>query len=146
MGLDADVLRMVAANEADWDARAALHAASEFYARPAEFWFADYEWEDLGALDGRDVVHLQCHLGTETVAFARRGARTVGLDLSAKSLEEARRIAVKADVDVEYVHANVYDAPTALQGRKFDVVYTGKGARFATCRIWRRGLRLSTSC
>ena len=97
MGLDADVLRMVAANEADWDARAALHAASAFYDRPAEFWFADYEWEDLGELDGRDVVHLQCHLGTETVAFARRGARTVGLDLSAKSLDEARRIAAKAE-------------------------------------------------
>src|SRR3954453_12187013 len=106
---------MVGANEADWDARAALHAASEFYDRPAEFWFADYEWEDLGDLAGRDVVHLQCHLGTETVAFARRGARTVGLDLSAKSLEEARRIAAAAGQEVEYVHANVYDATEALQ-------------------------------
>src|SRR5882757_3227326 len=119
---------MLAANEADWDARAALHAASEFYDRPAEFWFADYEWEDLGPLDGLDVVHLQCHLGTETIAFARRGARTVGLDLSAKSLEEARRIAAEADAKVEYVHANVYDAAEALRGRQFDVVYTGKGA------------------
>jgi SAM-dependent methyltransferase len=128
VGLDADVRRMVAANEADWDARAALHAASEFYDRPAEFWFADYEWEDLGPLEGRDVVHLQCHLGTETIAFARRGARTVGLDLSARSLEEARRIAAEADAKVEYVHANVYDAAKALQGRQFDVVYTGKGA------------------
>ncbi|TDU82426.1 methyltransferase family protein [Kribbella voronezhensis] len=128
MGLEADVVRMVAANEADWDARAALHAASEFYDRPAEFWFADYEWEELGELDGRDVVHLQCHLGTETIAFARRGARAVGLDLSARSLEEARRIAAEAEMDVEYVHANVYDAAEALQGRRFDVVYTGKGA------------------
>ncbi|QNE22798.1 class I SAM-dependent methyltransferase [Kribbella qitaiheensis] len=119
---------MVAANEADWDARAALHAASEFYDRPADFWFAEYEWEDLGELEGRDIVHLQCHLGTETIAFARRGARTVGLDLSAKSLEEARRIAAAAEVDVEYVYANVYDAAEALQGRQFDVVYTGKGA------------------
>ncbi|MEU0095854.1 class I SAM-dependent methyltransferase [Kribbella sp. NPDC006257] len=128
MSLDADALRMVAANEADWDARAALHAASAFYDRPAEFWFAEYEWEDLGELDGRDVAHLQCHLGTETVAFARRGAKTVGLDLSGKSLEEARRIAAEADEKVEYVHANVYDAVEALQGRQFDVVYTGKGA------------------
>jgi SAM-dependent methyltransferase len=128
VSLDADALRMVAANEADWDARAALHAASAFYDRPAEFWFAEYEWEDLGELDGRDVVHLQCHLGTETVAFARRGARTVGLDLSGKSLEEARRIAAEADEKVEYVHANVYDAVEALRGRQFDIVYTGKGA------------------
>jgi SAM-dependent methyltransferase len=126
--LDADALRMVAANEADWDARASLHAASQFYDRPAEYWFADYEWEDLGPLEGREVLHLQCHLGTETIAFARRGARVTGLDLSAKSLDEARRIAADAGLDVEYVHANVYDAVEALPARQFDIVYTGKGA------------------
>ena len=126
--LDAQTQEMVAANEADWDARAPLHAASAFYDRPAEFWFADYEWEDLGPLEGRDVLHLQCHLGTETIAFARRGARTSGLDLSAESWEAARRIADEAGVEVDYVHANVYDAVDAVHGRQFDVVYTGKGA------------------
>ena len=128
MRLDAQTLQMVAANEADWDARAPLHAASRFYSQPAEFWFADYEWDDLGPLEGRDVLHLQCHLGTETIAFARRGARTTGLDLSARSLDEARQIAADAGVEVDYVHANVYDAVEAVQGRRFDVVYTGKGA------------------
>jgi SAM-dependent methyltransferase len=128
MGLDSQTRQMVAANEADWDARAPLHAASRFYSQPAEFWFADYEWDDLGPLEGRDVLHLQCHLGTETIAFARRGARTTGLDLSARSLDEARQIAADAGVEVDYVHANVYDAVEAVQGRRFDVVYTGKGA------------------
>jgi 2-polyprenyl-3-methyl-5-hydroxy-6-metoxy-1,4-benzoquinol methylase len=122
--LDAQTRQMVAANEADWDARAPLHAASRFYSQPAEYWFADYEWADLGRLDGRDVLHLQCHLGTETIAFARRGARVTGLDLSRKSLEEARQIAADAEQDIEYV----YDAVDALRGRQFDVVYTGKGA------------------
>ena len=128
MTLDAQTQEMVAANEADWDARAPLHAASAFYDWPAEFWFADYEWEDLGPLEGRDLLHLQCHLGNETIAFARRGARTSGLDLSAESLEAARRIADEAGVEVDYVHANVYDAVDAVHGRQFDVVYTGKGA------------------
>ncbi|HWD80191.1 MAG TPA: class I SAM-dependent methyltransferase [Kribbella sp.] len=126
--LDEQTLQMVTANEADWDARAPLHAASAFYDRPSEYWFADYEWADLGPLDGRDVLHLQCHLGTETIEFARRGARTTGLDLSKKSLKAARRIAAEAGVDVDYVHANVYDAVEAVGGRRFDVVYTGKGA------------------
>jgi 2-polyprenyl-3-methyl-5-hydroxy-6-metoxy-1,4-benzoquinol methylase len=126
--LDADVLEQVAANEADWDARAPLHAASKFYERPAEFWFADYEWADLGELGGRDLVHLQCHLGTETIALARKGAKTFGLDLSGRSLDEARRLADEAGVGIEYVRANVYDADEALGGRRFDVVYTGKGA------------------
>jgi hypothetical protein len=67
--------------------------ASRFYdigAKDPETWFAAYEWTDLGDLAGRDVLHLQCHLGTETMAFARRGARTVGLDLSGAAIAEAR--------------------------------------------------------
>jgi SAM-dependent methyltransferase len=74
------------------------------------------------------VVHLQCHLGTETVVFAERGARTVGLDISPESIRQARRIAAERCADMEYVQSNVYDASAALGGRTFDVVYTGKGA------------------
>lgn len=122
---------MMRAIEANWDARTPVHSASDFYGvgrRDPEFWFADVEWPDLGHLAGRDVLHLQCHLGTETVAFARRGARTVGLDLSGAAVREARRIAAESGVAVEYVQANVFDAVEALGGRRFDAVYTGKGA------------------
>ena len=66
-------------------------------------WFADFEWTDLGELAGCAVVHLQCHLGTETVVFAERGARTVGLDISGESIKQARRIAAEQGADVEYV-------------------------------------------
>lgn len=118
----------VLANQANWDARAPLHAASGFYRRPAEGWFAGYEWEDLGDLAGSDVLHLQCHLGTETLAFARAGARTAGLDLSGRSIDEARRISAAAGLEIDYVQADVYDAADAFGGRQFDVVYTGKGA------------------
>lgn len=128
---DAATRRMMGAIEANWDERTPIHAASRFYdvgAKAPESWFADYEWTDLGDLAGRDVLHLQCHLGTETAAFARRGARTVGLDLSGAAVARARRIAEEAGWEIEYVHANVYDAVAALPGRRFDVVYTGKGA------------------
>jgi SAM-dependent methyltransferase len=127
-GFDETTLRIMDAIEANWDARTPVHVASRFYdvgGRDPESWFAAYEWADLGDLTGRDVLHLQCHLGTETAAFARRGAASVtGLDLSAAAIAEARRIAP----EVEFVRANVYDAPAALGGRRFDVVYTGKGA------------------
>lgn len=76
---------------------------------------------------GIDLVHLQCHLGIETVALARRGARAVGVDFSGESVLRAREVASRFGVDVSYVRANVYDSIEAL-GRSFDVVYTGKGA------------------
>ena len=42
---------------------------------------------------GCDGVHLQCHIGTDTVSLARLGARMTGLDFSAPALEVARRLA-----------------------------------------------------
>jgi SAM-dependent methyltransferase len=124
--------RMMSANQANWDARTPVHLASRFYGLDRDLdparWFASFEWDDLGELAGRDVLHLQCHLGTETIAFAQRGARAVGLDFSEASVAAANGIAEKAGLDVTYVQANVYDAVAALGGRQFDVVYTGKGA------------------
>ncbi|BCJ46545.1 methyltransferase [Actinoplanes ianthinogenes] len=134
MTFDEATEQRMAAIAANWDERTPIHLSSRFYDvvnRAPESWFADYEWADLGDLTGRDVLHLQCHLGTETAAFARRGARSVvGLDLSEVAVREARRLVAgrfKPD-QIEYVHANVYDAEQALGGRTFDVVYTGKGA------------------
>jgi SAM-dependent methyltransferase len=142
----ADRLR-VRAVEANWDARTPVHLASRFYAvaegRDPARWFAPFEWEDMGPLDGRDVVHLQCHLGTETLAFAARGARTVGLDISGAAVAAAADLAERAGETVEYVRADVHDAVRALGGRQFDVVYTGKGALcyLPDLTVWARTVR-----
>jgi SAM-dependent methyltransferase len=118
-----DFRELMLATQANWDARTPIHAASEFYARDPSFWFAEFEWDDLG--EPGDVLHLQCHLGTETLALTRHGWRAVGLDFSVVSIGEARRI---AGAEAEFVCANVYDAVPALDGRTFDTIYTGKGA------------------
>ncbi|MFF4156443.1 class I SAM-dependent methyltransferase [Streptomyces sp. NPDC001678] len=124
---------MLRANRRNWDARTPVHVASAFYgldgSRSPEDWFAPFEWEDLGTLPGRRVLHLQCHLGTETQAFPARGAEhTVGLDFSGEAVAQARRLAEEAGREVEFVRADVHRAVEALGGRRFDVVYTGKGA------------------
>ncbi|WP_067815403.1 class I SAM-dependent methyltransferase [Actinomadura kijaniata] len=130
-GDDDVIAQRMADNQANWDARARVHADSEFYdldRRPAHTRFHPREWQDLGPLGGRTVLHLQCHNGAETLAFAQRGAHATGLDFSAASLREARRNADGHGVDVEWVCADVHDALDALAGRTFDVVYTGRGA------------------
>lgn len=123
---------MIEANRANWDARVPVHAASAFYgldgSRDAAYWFADYEWTDLGDLAGRDLLHAQCHLGTETVELARRGARVTGLDISPASIQVAKQVAANAGVTADFVAADVHDAVDVLGRQRFDVVYTGKGA------------------
>jgi hypothetical protein len=74
---DDDTQAKIVANKRNWDARAPIHVRSKFYGighRDPMSWFAPFEWRDLGRLDDREVVHLQCHLGVETMAFALKGA------------------------------------------------------------------------
>lgn len=82
----------------------------------------------LGDLSGLDGVHLQCHIGTDTLSLARLGARMTGLDFSPASLAEARRLAERTATAVRFVEADVYRALEVLDRGGFDLVYTGVGA------------------
>ncbi len=122
-------------NLANWESRVPLHTAPDGYDL-ASFDDPDhlsavvrYDLPRLGRLDGRDVVHLQCHIGSDTVSLARLGARSVtGLDFSPSALEAARNLAVRAGADVRFVEADAYDAVGVLGSECCDVVYTGVGA------------------
>jgi SAM-dependent methyltransferase len=120
---------MIEANRANWDARVPVHLFGYDlqHLRAGGQRLADFEYAAIG-VDGRDVLHLQCHVGTDTICLARHGARAVGLDLSGASIAAARELAAECGVDIEYVQSDVYAAVEALGGRRFDVVYTGKGA------------------
>jgi SAM-dependent methyltransferase len=82
----------------------------------------------LGDISGLRGVHLQCHIGTDTISLARLGADMTGLDFSPASIAQARGIAGLAGAGVRFVQAEVYDALTVLEPRSFDLVYTGIGA------------------
>jgi SAM-dependent methyltransferase len=121
-----------AANLARWDESTPLHAASDFYDlagfRAGRDDIRPFELVELGSVAGLDLVHLQCHLGTDTLSWARHGARVVGLDFSSAAIAAARELALDCGIDAEFVCADVYDAPDALGHRSFDIVYTGIGA------------------
>jgi 2-polyprenyl-3-methyl-5-hydroxy-6-metoxy-1,4-benzoquinol methylase len=79
-------------------------------------------------VDGLDGVHLQCHIGTDTLSLARLGARMTGLDFSAPALDVARRLADDTGAAIDYVESELYGAVDALGAGRFDFVYTGVGA------------------
>ncbi len=122
-------------NRAYWDERVAAHAASPEYAvaRFAEdpSYLSEvvrFDRPRLGDLNGLELVHLQCHIGTDTVSLGRLGASVTGLDMSAPALSEARLLAQAAGVDARFVESQVYAAPEVLGTGNFDMVYTGVGA------------------
>ena len=124
------------ANRRNWDDRARLHAqdssgyALDRYRDDPQLisGVVDFDCKLLGDVDDLDVVHLQCHIGTDTLSLARLGARVTGVDQSTASLEAARTLFSSVDAPGDFVESNVYDAVTALGDRRFDLVYTGVGA------------------
>lgn len=125
------------ANRANWDERATLHAdrggqgyrVSQFIDdREALSGVVRFDLPRLGSVAGLRTVHLQCHIGTDTLSLARLGARVTGLDFSANAVDEARRLVADTGDDVDFVVADVYDAASVLTPGSFDLVYTGVGA------------------
>ncbi|HZW45291.1 MAG TPA: class I SAM-dependent methyltransferase [Dermatophilaceae bacterium] len=83
----------------------------------------------LGDVRGLSGVHLQCHIGTDTIGLSRLGgARMTGLDFSPAAIEQARILVAKSGDDVTFVESDVYDAASAPGGEQFDLVFTGVGA------------------
>lgn len=119
------------ANRRMWDERVPVHVDSRFYDVPGFLngisHLREFELSELGEVDGRSLLHLQCHFGLDTLSWARRGADVTGLDFSAAAIKAARRIAQEAGLAATFVESDVHQAVQALD-RQFDIVYTGLGS------------------
>ncbi len=127
--------RYLEINRENWDARVAAHVASATY--EVDRFRSDpsflsavvrFDLPLLGDVRGAAGVHLQCHIGTDTVSLARLGASMTGLDFSRPAVEAARALAAATGDDATFVHAELDRAVEVLGPGRFDVVYTGIGA------------------
>lgn len=75
----------------------------------------------LGDVRGKDVLELGCGAARFSIALARRGARCVGVDISARQLEHARA----NGADFPLVQAAAEEVP--LPDASFDVVVSDHG-------------------
>jgi SAM-dependent methyltransferase len=124
----------IAENRENWNERTAIHLASRFY--DVEGWLRDapgpraWEAAAVGDVAGQRLLHLQCHFGLDTLAWARAGAQVTGLDFSPAAIEAARDIAARAGLASRstFVCADVYDAVEVLGHASYDVVYVSLGA------------------
>jgi SAM-dependent methyltransferase len=122
-------------NRDSWDERVPAHVASPGYA--VSRFLEDpthisdvvrYDLPLLGEIAGLRGVHLQCHIGTDTVSLARLGASMTGLDFSEPAVVAARSLAVATGADATFVQAELHDALQVLSGGGYDLIYTGIGA------------------
>jgi SAM-dependent methyltransferase len=123
----------VSINRAVWDivnADFTDKSAAAAWAAPEITWglfkVAERDVGALGDVGGLDVVDLGCGTAYFSAWLARRGARPVGVDLSAAQLATARRCQKEFDLEFPLVEANGEAVP--LIGQRFDLVLSEYGA------------------
>src|ERR1700750_179316 len=116
-------------NRASWDERVPAHVASagyqvgRFAADPGFLSeVVRFDQPRLGSVAGLRGVHLQCHIGTDTISLARLGASMTGLDFSGPAVAAARELAAATGADAGFVQSDVYLAAEALGAGGFDLV------------------------
>lgn len=121
-------------NRANWDSRVESHYQSGMYG--LDRFIADpgfvgevvtFDATKMPSISGKRLIHLQCHIGTDTIGLARHGAEVTGVDFSTKSIEAAQRFSAECGTPGRFVVSELYDAPSVVP-ETFDVVYTGVGA------------------
>ena len=122
------------ANRARWDQSVAVHAASDFY-RVDDFLAGEskllrLDLDEVGDVEGKSLLHLQCHFGLDTLSWARLGADVVGVDFAPTAVETARELASQANLSAEFIESELYASPDVLSDRlgAFDIVYVNLGA------------------
>jgi 2-polyprenyl-3-methyl-5-hydroxy-6-metoxy-1,4-benzoquinol methylase len=110
-----------------WDERVPVHVAPNGYYRTERFeadrsfLSADVRLDKplLGDIAGLRGIHLQCHIGTDTISLSRLGARMTGLDYSSEAVAQARALAARVGANVDFIESDVYDAPRFVEPASF---------------------------
>lgn len=117
-------------NRRQWEVWAPLKAGSAHYDlagfRRGGVRLPDLEIDEVGDVTGKSLLHLQSHVGLDTLSWARLGAVPTGADFSSEATAIARNLAIETGLDATFVESNLYQLPDVLGGT-FDMVYTSRG-------------------
>ena len=121
------------ANRAVWDEWTGINASSDMYNletfKAGRCSLKALELEELGEVQGKRLLHLQCHFGMDTLSWARRGARVTGVDFSPRAVDLAQALSRELDLPARFVCCDLYELPQQLDpAEKFDIVFTSYGA------------------
>lgn len=117
-------------NKEAWDKRTKVHVGSTFYDVDA---FKDgksslnaIELRQVGHVEGKKLLHLQCHFGQDTLSWVREGAKVTGVDLSTEAIEQANNLKLSLGLEATFVAKDIYQFGHENK-EKFDIVFTSYG-------------------
>ena len=113
------------ANKKMWNSLTEAHRHSNFY-NVAQFKESKnslnaIEIEEIGDVQGKSLLHLQCHFGMDTLSWGHLGAEVTGMDMSDASIQLAHELSKEIDVPAKFVVSDVYSLKKNLEGQ-YDIV------------------------
>ena len=117
-------------NKEGWNKRTAAHLNGAFYEidafKKGKTSLKHIELGLLGDIRGKDILHLQCHFGQDSLSLARMGANVTGVDMSDKGIEAAEALRDELGLKAEFICCNVLELQKHLD-RKFDMIFATYG-------------------
>lgn len=117
-------------NKDSWNKRTEVHYDSAFYDnenfKKHGNSLNEIELEFLQNIEGKKILHLQCHFGQDSISLSKLGAEVTGVDLSDVAIEKAQNLAKEMNVDTQFICSDIYNLPKRLN-EKFDFVFSSYG-------------------
>jgi len=115
-------------NQVYWDEVAPVHEKSyEIKSLKNRVSLIDeIQKRELYPVKNKKLLHLQCHIGTDSISLALDGAKVTAVDFSKNSIAIAQRLNSEIGTDVNFIRSNIFDLQNKLT-KKYDIVYTSKG-------------------
>ena len=117
-------------NKQAWNVRTGIHRDSSFYDlqgfKQGLSSLKQIELDELGSVQNKTLLHLQCHFGMDTISWSRLGAHATGIDFSGEAITLARELNEELGCNAKFICANVYDVQPQLHS-VYDIVFTSYG-------------------
>ncbi|MEZ4797337.1 MAG: class I SAM-dependent methyltransferase [Flavobacteriaceae bacterium] len=117
-------------NKATWNEKVNIHAKSKMYDLDAfkqgKSSLMAYEQRALGNVNGKSLLHLQCHFGQDTLSWSRLGAQCIGVDISDEGIALAKKLNAELKLNADFICCNVLDTSKYID-KTFDIVFTSYG-------------------
>jgi len=128
--MDNKYVKFFETNKETWNKKVAFHKDSDFYNVPSflegKTSLNSLELNELGNVNGKSLLHLQCHFGLDTLSWSRLGAKCTGIDISEEGIKQAKVLNEKIGANTTFIESNVYDVSENVTGQ-FDIVFTSYG-------------------
>lgn len=120
----------ISTNQKLWNDKTKVHLNSTFYDvdgfKQGKTSLKPIEIELSGNVEGKNILHLQCHFGLDSMSLSRLGANVTGVDLSNIAIDEAKNLRTELGLNTQFIQSDVYELKEKLH-TKFDMVFTSYG-------------------